>query len=293
MADPAASEAKSWFPLWLRIALSVILGATVGAIWRLEPIVFGISADHLGRLGMLVIRVIKALAVPLVLFSILDAIVQFGFTGRRARTLLRVCAVNVSVAFAIGLTLMNVFEPGRRLREYLSEHAPLAAAAETLKVEPLDPMKGLEQIVPTSVVQPFSENNVIGAVLIAVLLGLALRRLKDAMHATATVEVFVTTISAALQQGLMWIVLAVPFAAFGLVAQSVGRSGLGVFVGLWPYVVVILSGMAIHAFVYYRSSRSSSGRRRHVCISAAAPTRSSRGSRRTAAWRRSRSRSAA
>lgn len=243
------------FPLWARIAVAVALGACVGVASGTKPIAAGIGTDELGRLGMLVIRVIKALAVPLVLFTILDAVLQFGIAGRRMWKLGAICLANVAVAIAVGVTLMNVLQPGRQLREYLASGPPSAATTESV-APPLDPLRGLEQIVPASVVQPFAENSVIGAVLIAVLAGLALRRVKECQRDAGdtgfeAVEKVVGAISGGLQHALGWIVLAVPFAAFGLVAQAVGRSGLGVFLGLWAFVAVILAGMAIHSLCYY------------------------------------------
>jgi Na+/H+-dicarboxylate symporter len=67
----------------------------------------------------------------------------------------------------------------------------------------------------------------------------------------AAVESFVRTITEALVTALGWVVLAVPFAAFCLVAQSVGRSGLGVFADLWLFLAAIMGAMALHALGWY------------------------------------------
>jgi Na+/H+-dicarboxylate symporter len=54
-----------------------------------------------------------------------------------------------------------------------------------------------------------------------------------------------------LVQMLGWIILAVPLAVFGVVAQVVGRAGIGVFSVLWIFLAAMLLGLAIHALVYY------------------------------------------
>src|SRR5207249_9157362 len=64
-----------------------------------------ISTADLGALGMLLIRVLKALAVPLVLFAILDGFVKHDMRAKSAGKLLLVCAMNVTVAFCIGLKI--------------------------------------------------------------------------------------------------------------------------------------------------------------------------------------------
>ncbi len=50
---------------------------------------------------------------------------------------------------------------------------------------------------------------------------------------------------------LYWVVQAVPFAVFGVVAQVVGRSGLAVFQALVGFLFIILLGLAIHSLLYY------------------------------------------
>ena len=54
-----------------------------------------------------------------------------------------------------------------------------------------------------------------------------------------------------LVQMLGWIILVVPLAVFGVVAQVVGKSGVGVFSVLWIFLVAMLAGLAIHALLYY------------------------------------------
>nr|MBA3580695.1 cation:dicarboxylase symporter family transporter [Gemmatimonadaceae bacterium] len=54
-----------------------------------------------------------------------------------------------------------------------------------------------------------------------------------------------------LVQMLYWVVQAVPFAVFGVVAQVVGRSGLAVFQALVGFLFIILLGLAIHSLLYY------------------------------------------
>ncbi|MGZ8383462.1 MAG: dicarboxylate/amino acid:cation symporter, partial [Nitrospira sp.] len=48
-----------------------------------------------------------------------------------------------------------------------------------------------------------------------------------------------------------WIILIVPLAVFGVVAQVVGKAGIGVFSVLWIFLAAMLLGLAIHALIYY------------------------------------------
>jgi len=244
-------------PLFARVLIGVVLGVLVGIAFGKGEIVLGVTAADLGTLGLLVIRVLRLLAVPLVLFAVLDAIVRTEVSARMGGRLIVICIVNVSVAFAIGLSLMNALEPGHTWRGHLDEltaslqldapkHAPPGVS--------LSPLENIQRWVPEALAQPFAENNVIAVVLLALLAGAAIRRIRrepEAAEPMAALERIIDGAVRVLARMLAWVIEAVPFAVFGVVAQVVGRAGLDIFASLWVFLAVILLGMAIHALVYY------------------------------------------
>ena len=54
-----------------------------------------------------------------------------------------------------------------------------------------------------------------------------------------------------IMQMLAWVILAIPVAITGVVAQVVGKSGLSVFMLLGIFLVTMLAGLLIHALIYY------------------------------------------
>ncbi len=251
-------------PLFVQVIIGVSLGAVLGVVFGKEPFLLGAGNEQLGDLGLLVIRLLKALAVPLVLFAILDAFLTTQISARAGLKLLLICAVNVSVAFGIGLTLMNVLEPGIGSRAHFKkvlEEGNVPPLQSNLAPDALSPIKALQSYVPESLVDPFSKNSIIPVVLLALLFGAALRRLKENALDIHSIETFVHGAFQALVLVLGWVVKTVPFAVFGLVAQVVGRAGLGVFATLAPFLGVVLLGMGLHAFVYYPAVAWLIGRR--------------------------------
>lgn len=254
-------------PLFLRVLIGALLGALFGMLFGSENILFSLTNNDLGQLGLLVIRLLKALAVPLILFAILDALLRTQISGRQGGKLVAICLVNVSVAFVIGLTLMNTLRPGEQWRGKLEQitgsiqHESSAPASKTPApstpaTATLNPLKNFAGYIPESLVDPFLKNNLITVILGGLLLGAALRRVKQRQSpggqaAFAAMEGCITTIYHALMQVLEWVVQAVPFAVFGVVAQVVGRSGLSVFSTLWIFVAIILTGLLVHALIYY------------------------------------------
>ncbi|HEX8490630.1 MAG TPA: dicarboxylate/amino acid:cation symporter, partial [Chthoniobacterales bacterium] len=175
-----------------------------------------------------------------------------------------ICLLNVSVAFAIGLMLLNTVRPGEQWRGRLEEIAGLVereapGTTEAPKAEKpqatLDPLKNIAGYVPESLVEPFLRNNVITVVLLGLLGGAALRRVKRRREAEGAgfeaVEQFMEAIYQTLMQMLTWVVQTIPFAVFGVVAHVVGRSGIGVFQALGSFLGIILLGLAIHGLIYY------------------------------------------
>lgn len=243
-------------PLYVRVLIGVVLGATLGIVTGTGEIVGGVTTEDLGKLGLLVIRVLKMLAIPLVLFAVIDAIARTNVTGRMGVRLVLICLVNVTVAFAIGLMLMNALQPGEAWRGRLDEIAGVSDVAKPREAPPgtsLSPLENFEKWVPETVVEPFSENNVIAVVLLAILAGAALRRVRrdpEAAETIGTLVAFVDGTYRVLMRMLGWVIEAVPFAVFGVVAHVVGKAGLGAFSALSGFLGVILLGMALH-LVYY------------------------------------------
>lgn len=244
-------------PLFVRVLIGVALGAVIGIIFGQGNIALGMTTADLGSLGLLVVRMLRMLAVPLVLFAVLDAIVRTEISARMGGRLIVICVFNVSVAFAIGLTIMNLLEPGAtwqgRISELTAAVHPDGGKHGSASVS-LSPLETIQRWVPEGVAQPFAENNVIAVVLLALLAGIAIRRLRrepEAAEPMAALERVIDGSYRVLARMLGWVIETVPFAVFGVVAQVVGRAGLDVFASLWIFVAVILLGMALHALLYY------------------------------------------
>lgn len=237
-------------PLSLRVVIAVSLGAAVGALFGTAPVVGSFGTAQLGELGLLVIRALKALAVPLVLFAVIDGLVSTDLSLKNGARLLRICLTNAAIALVIGLTLVNVLKPGAASREQLAPLLSAGPAHATPAAASLSPLKTIEGLVPESLVAPFAANAVLPVVLLALVLGLALRRQAGTPEGQA-VATFVRGGLELFKQVLEWVVALVPLAVFGIVAQVVGRAGLQVFLALAPFVGVVLAGFLLHGLGTY------------------------------------------
>ena len=234
-----------------RIVVSMFAGVAVG-------LAFGQRAGFLGQIGSTVIGMIKALAGPLILFAVLEAFLVSQITWNQTRRMLSIAAINGVCAVAIGLFLANAIRPG----EGWKPAEPISSAASAVKLEPtqrtISPMKDILHYVPQNFVQPFLDNQVISIVLLAVIIGAALRTVRQSQttqgrNQCQAVEDAVITGFEAIQQIMRWVVSLVPLAVFAVVAKAVGEGGLAKLAMLGPYLFVVILGLSIQIAVVYQA----------------------------------------
>jgi DAACS family dicarboxylate/amino acid:cation (Na+ or H+) symporter len=248
--QPQAAARGIRFPLYLRIIAAMGLGLVVGPL-------LGKDASGLGELGRLVIQLIKAAATPLLFLAIVHAILKTEIKGRAALRLFFWATVNASIALLIGLLISNLLQPGRSLAAVARAGAG-AGAASAYADKKIDLLATLGSFLPSSLVTPFAENLVISIILIAVLIGFALRRARSEQvaqggQAFRAVEDGVETMLRVMEVMLGWVITLIPFAVFGVVAKAVGEHGYAPLKGLLVYVAVGVGGLFLHIALTYHA----------------------------------------
>lgn len=213
----------------------------------------GRDAAPLGELGKLVVQLIKAAATPLLFFAVVNAVLKTEVKGRAALRLLFWACTNASIALAIGLLLSNLFQPGRHLTTIVTPNASVATYAS----KTLDLLATAQGFIPSNLVTPFAENLVLTIVVLALLFGLGLRRVRVEQLAEGqalyrAIEDGNATLLRVTEIVLGWVIRLIPFAVFGVVARAVGEHGYGPLKGLLWYVAVGLGGLLLHVAITYQ-----------------------------------------
>jgi len=255
--------------LYQRVLLGVALGTLLGLLFGRGEIALGWTNAHLGILAGMYIQVLTALATPLIFFAIVDAFVQTNIAARDGLKMFAICTSNVAVAFVIGLTILNVCQPGRSWQGKLAERASQVAPETTQGAEPrpeallekarrvsLSPLEIARSYVPTSIAQPFAENMVLTVAVLAMLVGAAMRSLKrspdaDVTTAIGTFERFITATFHIVMQILFWLIELAPYAICMAVAGVVGATGSAVFQLVGVFFVTVMAALGLHALLYY------------------------------------------
>jgi DAACS family dicarboxylate/amino acid:cation (Na+ or H+) symporter len=206
--------------------------------------------------GQIFLRLLFVLVIPLVVSALALSIADLGDLRRVGRIGLRTLlytAVVSAIAVAIGVGLVNLFQPGvgldPALRERLGEGAKLPAASAG--------RSGIEfliNLVPANAVKAMAEGDMLAVMVFAVLLGVGLatsrteptRRLADALRGLQDVAMHL----------LGLVIRLAPLGVACLVFTLAWRLGLDLFVRLAAYVGVVLLGLALQQFVVYAASVS-------------------------------------
>jgi Na+/H+-dicarboxylate symporter len=208
----------------------------------LVGLMLGPRAQALEVPSKLVLRILGALAPPLILLAIVQALMQAQVGGKQALRLVRLLVTNTLVAICIGLAVANLIQPGR--------WSSLAPAPEPSgEAAPLSPLLQLLDNVPKSLLGPLGDDGrVLSVIFLAVAFGIALRRIRH--QEVGTVEDLVRLALASLLVVLNWIITVVPLAVFGIVASIVGVKGFGDFVALGGFVAAVVIALICQAAYY-------------------------------------------
>jgi Na+/H+-dicarboxylate symporter len=242
---PAGSEGQEtshgWFdwwhriPLYLRILAACGLGVAVG-------LALGERAEPLAIPSQLVLRLLGALAAPLILLAVVQALMQASFPRGSGLRLFSLLVLNTIVAILIGLAVANVVRPGKWTN-------PERLATEETREQDTGLFEQFLDNIPRSLLGPLGDGGkVISVILLAIAFGIALRRLKDEKIATVAdaVDVGFRTLIILLH----WVIEVIPLAVFGIVASIVGTKGFGAFLGLGAFVIAVLLALSLQ-MIYY------------------------------------------
>jgi Na+/H+-dicarboxylate symporter len=245
-------------PLYLRIVAALIVGVFVG-------VVLGERAHVLEIPSKLILRLLGALAPPLILVAVVHALMNTQVRGPVAARLAGLLVLNTVVAILIGLLVANVLRPGR----FANLKPKPAATASTSEADPAkrqiletlekygykpsttgvkDPVTQFLDNVPKSLLGPLTENNVIGVILIAIAFGLALRSARDTP--VRTLGDWVEIAFGALLKVLHWVIAVVPLGVFGIVASIIGTEGFRPFGALGFFILAVLLALFLQAGYY-------------------------------------------
>jgi aerobic C4-dicarboxylate transport protein len=232
--------------LWFWVIVAIVAGVVFGLVAK-GP------AEDAKWLADAFIQLIKAVTGPVIFLTVVIGIASLGNLARAGGLALRALAYFFSmtvIALALGLIAANVFTPGSGFDGAPSASAQAAAKASI--AEAGDTAPGLvgfitDDLLPTSFVSPFVDNEILRILVLAILVAASISMLAERQR-VAIVGVFeaASRVVFGIIRLIMW---AAPLGAFGGMAYTVSVFGADSLTSLGALMAVFWGTCAFFVFV--------------------------------------------
>lgn len=262
-----------------KIALhwQILLGMLAGIIFGfiLSKFSWGpeLIRDWIKPFGTIFINVLKMIAVPLILVSLIKGVSDLknisSLSRMGTRTIVTFIITTV-IAVSIGLGLVNLIQPGSAISketrvELLNTYKEDARSKIELAHEQLDvgPLQALEDIVPSNIFAAASNNiNMLQVIFFALLFGVGLILIPEAT--AKPVKDFYDGTNEVILKIIDLVMFTAPYGVFALLAALiVDAPGADLFSALGLYALTVIIGLAcmmiIYALIVWISTGKSAG----------------------------------
>ena len=248
----------------LALHWQILLGMVFGVLFAFLLIQFewgkDVIVDWVKPFGTIFINLLKLIAVPLILASLIKGISDLKDISKLSKMGGRTIGMYVLttvLAVSIGLVIVNLIKPGSYISEqtrtelvanYTSDANTKIEAAS--KQKEVGPLQSLIDIVPDNIIKASGDNgNMLQVIFFAVIFGIAMILIPE--EKSKPVKDFFDSFNEVILKMIDLIMLFSPFGVFALLAAIVAEStSLDLFKALGMYGLTVLIGLAIMIFVY-------------------------------------------
>lgn len=217
------------------ILVSMLVGILTGHLYRsnvTDPAAITNFASNISILTDIFLRLIKMIIAPLVFSTLVVGIAKMGDSQTVGRVGIKAMAWFMTaslVSLALGLVMVNLFQPGVGLNLPLPDVAAksgISATAITLK-------DFITHAIPKSVVEAMATNEILQLVIFSLFFGVAAagmgekaKPVVDVMESIANIMLKVTG----------YVMNFAPFAVFGAITALIAKQGLGILLTYGTFV---------------------------------------------------------
>lgn len=248
----------------------IIIGLILGLLWGLFSSAVGwnqFTSDYIRPFGTIFVDLLKLIAIPLVLASLVVGISSLNDMTKLSRMggkTIAIYMVTTVFAITIGLTIVNVMQPGKTLpaetrvslqESYIDRLEGREEAAQELVER--SPLQFFVDIVPENVVDAASDNaNMLQVVFIAIILGLGIINI-PLQKGEALINFF-DALNDVIIKIVDLIMKTAPYGVFALMAAVIVdlagdnlSQALVLLRALAWYCIAVIIGLLIHVSVVY------------------------------------------
>ncbi|ARS34008.1 dicarboxylate/amino acid:cation symporter [Pontibacter actiniarum] len=254
----------------LALHWQILIGMALGVLWGMLASYLGLvefTSDWVKPFGTIFINLLKLIAVPLVLVSLITGVSSLSDVSRLSRIgskTIGIYLMTTVVAVVLGLVLVNVFEPGKAFspekREEFKEQfasTTVEKSSDAAAVEQQGPLQPLIDIVPSNIFGSLTTNSaMLQVIFFALLFGVALIMIPA--DKAQPVNDFFEGVNLVILQIVDLIMATAPYGVFallaGLVVEFAGDdpgAAVELLLVLGYYCIVVIVGLALMIFVVY------------------------------------------
>jgi Na+/H+-dicarboxylate symporter len=229
--------------LKLKLHWQILIGLAMGVLFGafLEEYV-----RYIAWMGDLFLRGLLMIVIPLILSSLISGVTNIGTAEKLGRIALKTFVFYVLttlLAIVTGLFLVNLLKPG--------VGADLGFSQKIESLESVERSFGdtLIHIVPTNIFKAFAENEMLATIFMAILIGYFIMKLTP-RYRTILTDFFNATFEL-MMKITMFVIRFAPLGIFAIVARIVSEQSdlVELFSRLGLYMIVVISGLAIHSLI--------------------------------------------
>lgn len=266
----------------LALHWQILIGMALGVVWGMSSSSLGLNSftiDWISPFGTIFINLLKLIAVPLVLVSLVTGVSSLSDISRLSRIGSKTIGIYLGttvLAVVMGLVLVNVFEPGKafspeKREEFKEQFASTTTqrSSDAATVEQQGPLQPLVDIVPSNIFKSMTDNgSMLQVIFFALLFGIALILIPP--DKAQPVNDFFEGVNMAILKIVDIIMMTAPYGVFallaGLVVDFAGNdpgAAVELLLVLGYYCIVVAIGLALMIFVVYPALVMTVGRTRY------------------------------
>ncbi|WP_315737112.1 MULTISPECIES: C4-dicarboxylate transporter DctA [unclassified Bradyrhizobium] len=220
-ADSKAGARRGWWKeLWVQVMIAMAAGILLGAV---KPDL----GAQMQPLGDAFIKAIRMLIAPIIFCTVVNGIAHMADMAKVGRVAIKALIyfeAITTLALIIGLTAVNLFQPGVGMNIDPATINSATIEPYVKQTAAVGFVPFLLNIIPQTFVGAFAEGNILQVLFISVMCGFSLIWLGDRAKAVTDVIDVGGKMIFGVVRIVMW---AAPLGAFGAIAFTVGKFGLG------------------------------------------------------------------
>ena len=256
----------------MQLHWKIIIGLILGTIYGIASAINGWSnftQDYIAPFGTIFLNLLKLIAVPLVVSSLITGVASLSDTRKLSRIGMKTILLYIgttAVAVSIGLILVNLLEPGSAIpdtfQETLNNEYSAKAKEKTNLANSVQqnrgPLQPLVDMVPSNIFSAASNNsNMLQVVFISIIFGISLIGI-DRKFSKPVLD-FLEGINQLIIKLVEMIMYFAPYGVFALIAKTISSvSGdisqiSSILSALLFYMGVVIAGLFMHMSLTYIS----------------------------------------